>query len=431
MNTSKSQQSKPVLKRKLGLLDATSIGLGAIIGAGIFVLVGIASGMAGPAVVVSVVISGLSATFTALSFAELGATLPRAGGVYEYGHELISPSFGFLLGWMWIFGNIVMGATASLGFGYYLSSVFDFIPFKVGALIIIALVVFFNVIGIKQSAIVNDVIVIVKVFALLLFVLVGLPKIRASNFENFLPNGIVPVFQAAGLFYFAYIGFPRISTAAEEVKDPEKNIPLAILLSLFISTLIYILTSITAVGLIGYSNLSSSATPIGDAAKELGLSGIVRVGALLATFSVVLTSVMGQSRIFFAMARNGEVPSILSKIHEKFETPVYSILLSGLIMAVLASTIDISGLASLGSFCVLFTHIFTNYSALRLYKFSSKYSTSFRVPLRPLHSIIGLIMSAILAFSLGVNVVLIGIFACLAGFTWYVAYAKILKKNNV
>ncbi len=131
------------------------------------------------------------------------------------------------------------------------------------------------------------------------------------------------------------------------------------------------------------------------------------------------------------MARNGEVPSILSKIHEKFETPVYSILLSGLIMAVLASTIDISGLASLGSFCVLFTHIFTNYSALRLYKFSSKYSTSFRVPLRPLHSIIGLIMSAILAFSLGVNVVLIGIFACLAGFTWYVAYARILKKNNV
>ncbi|NHV07333.1 MAG: amino acid permease, partial [Thaumarchaeota archaeon] len=346
MNINKNQKSKPMLKRKLGLLDATSIGLGAIIGAGIFVLVGIASGMAGPAVVVSVIISGLSATFTALSFAELGAALPRAGGVYEYGHELISPSFGFLLGWMWIFGNIVMGATASLGFGYYLSSVFNFIPFKVGALAIITLVVFFNVIGVKQSAIVNDLIVIVKVLVLLLFVFVGLPRISVSNFENFLPNGIVPVFQAAGLFYFAYIGFPRISTAAEEVKEPEKNIPLAILLALFISTLIYILTSVTAVGLVGYKNLSNSTTPIGDAARELGLGGIVELGALLATFSVVLTSVMGQSRIFFAMARNEEVPSILSKVHEKFETPVYSVLLSGSIMAILASTIDISGLAS-------------------------------------------------------------------------------------
>ena len=418
-----------MLKRKLGLLDATSIGLGAIIGAGIFVLVGIASGMAGPAVVVSVIISGLSATFTALSFAELGAALPRAGGVYEYGHELISPSFGFLLGWMWIFGNIVMGATASLGFGYYLSSVFNFIPFKVGALAIITLVVFFNLIGVKQSAIVNDLIVIVKVLVLLLFVFVGLPRISVSNFENFLPNGIVPVFQAAGLFYFAYIGFPRISTAAEEVKEPEKNIPLAILFALFISTLIYILTSVTAVGLVGYKNLSNSTTPIGDAARELGLGGIVELGALLATFSVVLTSVMGQSRIFFAMARNEEVPSILSKVHEKFETPVYSVLLSGSIMAILASTIDISGLASLGSFCVLFTHIFTNYSALKLYNSLSKYDTPFKVPLRPLHSIIGLIMSTVLALSLGTNTILIGISACFVGILWYAVYTKIIKND--
>lgn len=428
MNIEKDQQSKPVLKRKLSLFDAVSIGLGAIIGAGIFVLIGIASGMAGPAVIASVIISGLSATFTALSFSELGAALPRAGGVYEYGHELISPLVGFVLGWMWIFGNIVMGATASLGFGYYFSSIFNFISFRAGALMLIAFVVLLNIIGIKQSAIVNDLIVIVKVLVLLLFVLIGLPKIKISNFEDFLPNGIIPVFQAAGLFYFAYIGFPRISTTAEEIKEPEKNIPLAILLALFISTLIYVFTSITAIGLVGYKNLSNSSVPIGYAAKSLGLSGIVEVGALLATFSVVLTSVMGQSRIFFAMARNEEMPYALSKIHKKFETPVYSILLSGLIMSILAFAVDISSLASLGSFCILFTHIFTNFSAFKLHKSSSKYNIPFKVPFSPTHSVVGFVTSVLLAFSLGVSTIIVGILACVAGLVWYVVYTRIIRK---
>jgi APA family basic amino acid/polyamine antiporter len=417
-----------MLKRKLGLLDAVSIGLGAIIGAGIFVLIGIASGMAGPAVFFSTIISGVSATFTALSFAALGAAMPRAGGVYEYGHELISHSFGFILGWTWIFGNIVMGATASLGFGYYLSSAFGFIPFKVGALIIILMVVFFNVIGIKQMAIVNNFIVVTKVAVLILFILMGLPKIRVSNFENFLPNGIIPVFQAAGLFYFAYIGFPRISTAAEEVKDPERNIPAAIMLSLLISIIIYVLTSVTAVGLVGYKNLSNSPTPIGEAAKVLDLSSIIEVGALLATLSVVLTSVMGQSRIFFAMARNEEVPYILSKVHEKFDTPVYSVLLSGIIMIALVLTIDIYSLASLGSFCILFTHIFTNYSAFKLYRRSFK-NVSFKISLQPTLSILGLIMSIVLAFSLGINTIVMGAVACITGFLWYAFYTKLFKKG--
>jgi APA family basic amino acid/polyamine antiporter len=354
----------------------------------------------------------------------LGAAMPRAGGVYEYGHELISHSFGFILGWIWILGNIVMGATASLGFGYYLSSAFGFIPFKVGALIIMLIVVFFNVIGIKRMAVVNNFIVISKVSVLILFILIGLPRIQVSNFENFLPNGIIPVFQAAGLFYFAYIGFPRISTAAEEVKDPERNIPAAIMLSLLISVFIYVLTSVTAIGLVGYKDLSNSPTPIGEAAKVLGLSSIIELGALLATLSVVLTSVMGQSRIFFAMARNKEVPEALSKVHEKFGTPVYSILLSGAIMATLILTVDIYNLASLGSFCILFTHIFTNYSAIKLCRFSSK-NLPFKIPFQPVHSIFGLIMSTVLAFSLGISTVAMGIVACVIGLLFYTVYKKL------
>jgi len=423
LNAAREEWSKPVLRRKLGLWDAVSIGLGAIIGAGIFVLIGIASGMAGPAVIFSVIISGVSATFTALSFAMLGAAFPRAGGVYEYGHELLSPPLGFVLGWTWIFGNIVMGATASLGFGYYLASLYSAIPFKIGAIMLVFIVVLLNIAGIKQAAIVNNLIVVAKIGVLLLFILVGLPRIQLSKFEEFFPNGIIPVFQAAGLFYFAYIGFPRISTVAEEIKDPEKNIPRAIMLALSISTAIYLLTSVTALGLVGYEALSGSPTPIGDAAKILGLSGIVEVGAFLAIFSVVLTSVMGQSRIFFAMARNGEVPQVLSRVHGKLETPIYSILLSGAIMAILVLTVDISSLASLGSFCILFTHVFANCSALRLY--NSPIRKNVKAYLQPFSSIIGLSMSILLLFSLGATIIAWGFMVCITGLLWYFVYKKL------
>ncbi|MEO0264956.1 MAG: amino acid permease [candidate division WOR-3 bacterium] len=416
-----------MLRRKLGLWDAVSIGLGAIIGAGIFVLIGIASGIAGPAVIFSITISGVSAMFTALSFAMLGVAFPRAGGVYEYGHELLSHSLGFVLGWMWIFGNIVMGATASLGFGYYLSSAFSIIPFKIGALVAVFIVVLLNIVGIKQAAIVNNLIVAIKIGVLLLFILVGLPRMQISNFEDFLPHGILPVFQAAGLFYFAYIGFPRISTVAEEVKDPERDIPLSIMLSLSISAIIYLLTSITALGLMGYEVLGSSPTPLGDAAKLLGLSGIVEAGALLATFSVVLTSIMGQSRVFFAMARNGEIPQFLSKVHEKFETPVYSILLSGAVMTILVLTVDISSLASLGSFCILFTHIFTNCSALKLYNSAERSVKSY---FQPFSSILGLLMSIVLTLSLEISIIAWGIFVCGIGFLWYFTYKKLREKES-
>jgi len=423
LSTTAPDAIRSSLKRKIGLLDAVSIGLGAMIGAGIFVVIGAAAGMAGPSVFLSVLLSGLSATFSALSFAELGSAMPRAGGVYEYGHEIISHSTGFLLGWMWVLGNIVLGATASIGFGYYLSSILTFIPFKTAAIVILTIVVFLNVMGIRLSAMVNDVLVLVKIGALLLFLLIGLSQIEISNFSNPFPNGFLPVVQAAGLFYFAYIGFPRISTTAEEIKQPERNIPAAIIIALVLSVLLYFLTAITAVGLIGYEKLGASVTPIGDAAEALGLRSVLEIGALVATFSVILTSVMGQSRIFFAMARNGEVPLILSDVHPRFDTPIYSIILSGIIMVMFAMSIDITGLASLASFCILFTHIFTNYAAFKLYR-SSRNNVPFKSPIRPLHSLAGLMMSCALCLSLGLGTVLLGGLVAIAGLSWYVIYTR-------
>lgn len=424
MTSGTERVGKPVLKRKLGLLDAVSIGLGAIVGAGIFVLVGVAAGMAGPGVFVSVIISGISATFTAFSFAELGAAMPRAGGVYEYGHEMISHPVGFLMGWMWLAGNIVLGATASLGFGYYLSSAFEFVPVKVGALTVIALVILFNIIGVKQSALLNDFLVLTKVGVLAAFITLGLPRVQLSNFSDLFPNGLYPVVQAAGLFYFAYIGFPRIATTAEEVKDPQRTIPQAILIALAASSVIYLLASVTAVGLVGYESLGRSMTPIADASDILGLRDLVELGALLATFSVNLTSVMGQSRIFFAMARNEEMPYALSKIDERFDTPVYSILLSGVAIVVLAMSVDLTGLASLGSLCVLFTHVLTNYSAFKLYRSVPEEGLAFKAPLRPLHAVVGGLLSFVLLLGLGTTTLVAGSLALVLGLAWYLLYAK-------
>jgi APA family basic amino acid/polyamine antiporter len=430
LSPGQERSTKPTLKRRLGLLDATSIGLGAIIGAGIFVVIGVATGMAGPGVVVSVVIAGISATFTAFSFAELGPAMPRAGGIYEYGHEMISHSVGFVMGWLWVGGNIVLGATASLGFGSYLSSVFTFVPAKLGALGIIGLVMLVNAIGIKQSALLNDLLVITKVGVLLLFILVGLPNIRLSNFSTPFPNGLFPVIQAASLFYFAYIGFPRIATTAEEVKEPEKTIPRAILMALTISVLIYLFTSITAVGLIGYERLGTSPTPIADAADTIGLKEIAEAGALMATFSVILTSVMGQSRVLFAMARNEEIPDFLSRIHSRFDTPVFSILLSGVAMAILSLGLDLTGLASLGSFCVLIVHVLTNYSAFELFRRTPPNELHFKAPLRPLHSIAGALLSLALVMSLPIETIAIGSLISAVGIVWFVLYTKTFKKEK-
>lgn len=416
------------LRRQLDLLDAVSVGLGAIIGAGIFVLIGVAAGIAGSGVILAVVLSGVSAAFTALSFCELGAALPRAGGPYEFGHTLISPFAGFMMGWLWVSGNIVLGATASLGFGSYLSSAFPEIPVKTAALGLIAFVTLINILGAKLSASVNNIIVALKVLALVVFSAAGLPHVRLENLADLLDRGVLAVAQASGLFYFAYIGFPRITTLAEEVKDPERNIPRAILLALAISAAVYLLVAVTAVGVVGWVKLSTSQAPLAEAAEGLGLKPFLYAGGLLATFSVVLTSVMGQSRIFFAMARNMEMPYTLSKLHGRFGTPVYTILLSGTVMAVLVLTVDLTSLASLTSFCVLITHVLTNYAALRLDRANLR--VRYDVGGIPFHSYAGMLLSTALVLSLLSSAASLGAAVILLGALWYVGYAKLKRGGS-
>lgn len=423
-----SKSRDVMLKRQLNLLDALSIGLGAIIGAGIFVLVGTAAGLAGPAVLLAVILSSISATFTALSFAELGSALPKAGGIYEYGRTLIHPLVGFIMGWMWVSGNIVLGATASQGFGYYLSALVPQVDYRVAAATLVVAVTVVNLMGAKLSASVNNVLVAVKVAALLFLVSVGFSRINPGNFHPFAPRGLAPILEATALFYFAYIGFPRVAMIAEEVVEPERNIPRAIILALWISAALYLLVTATAVGVAGWQLLSQSHAPLEDVARLIGYSWIVGVGGLFATLSVVLTSVMGQSRVFFAMARNGEIPEALSWVHPKLGTPVYTILLSGSIMFFLVLTVDITGLAMVTSFLVLLTHTLTNIADIVLCKRCDP--PPFKALFRPLHALAGAALSTVLTMSVERRALAWGIAITVAGAAWYLAWVEGRRKRS-
>jgi len=341
------------LKRTLNLFDATSIGIGAIIGAGIFVVLGIAIGYAGPAVIVSMTIAGVVASFTAFSFAEVGSAIPKEGGVYEYVYEIVSPSVAFVVGCLWLFAQTVAGAAISLGFASYFVAMFPLFSMRTVAISAALTLTALNLIGIKQSATVNNILVLTKIAILCLFVITGVFQIDPRNYSQFAPNGLFGMLQGAAFIFFAYLGFGRIATLGEEVKNPTRTLPLSILLALATSVIIYVLTGFTATGLQDYKILAESGSPIADAAKMTGNFAIVATvsfGALIATASVLLTNLIGLSRVSFAMARNGQLPKSVAKVHSGFGTPYVSILIMGMLMAILASVSDLKQTAAITSF---------------------------------------------------------------------------------
>jgi APA family basic amino acid/polyamine antiporter len=390
------------LKRTLNLLDATSVGIGAIIGAGIFVVLGIAIGYAGPAIIVSIIIAGIVASFTAFSFAELGSAIPKEGGAYQYAFELISPFAGFLVGFLWLFAQIVAGAAISLGFASYFVAIFPTFPLKTVAVVAAIVLTGLNLIGIKQSTAVNNILVIIKIAILGLFIGFGIFQIHPQNFSQFSPNGLFGILQGAGFIFFAYLGFGRIATLGEEVKNPKRNMPLAVLIALVVSVLIYVLTGLTATGLQDYHILAQSGSPIAEAAKAMGnftIVAAVSLGALIATASVLLTNLIGSSRVAFAMARNGQLPKSIAKVSSRLGTPYISVLVMGALLTALVATLDLKQTVAITSFAILSVHLTVNFSAIRFRK-KMPNSTGFRVPLYPLVPMLGFFSCIILMFSL-------------------------------
>jgi APA family basic amino acid/polyamine antiporter len=404
----------PVLRREIGLFGATALGIGAIIGSGIFIVTGIVAGIAGPAMVLSVLIAGVIAVFSAMSVAELGACLPEEGGTYAYAQKFISPFAGFIAGWIWIFSNIFVGAAVSLGFAHYFVTLFPAVPVKIIALVICFIFILINYLGLRESVLFNNILVTAKVLILLFFVAFGLGFFRPGNFTPFIPEGTVGVLGGAALIFFAYTGFARVTIMAEEVQDPEKNIPRSIYLALGISTVIYLLVSLVAVGLAGAPALAQSGSPLADAIGMSGSSGavlLISAGAMIATASVLLTTIMGISRIVFSMARSQDLPLLFGRIHPRFSTPHYAIAVTGACMIAALLLADLALVVAVGTFAMLLYYLIANVAALRLPREHRRYPSG--VPAVGALSCVGLI-----AF-LSPDSWVIGCIGLLIGATWF------------
>jgi APA family basic amino acid/polyamine antiporter len=358
------------LKRSLTLFDATALALGAIVGAGIFVISGVASGLAGPAVVLSIIIAGVVSSFTAFSFVKLSSKFVQEGGPYVYSKYVISNFAGFITGWIWLFANVVAGATVSIGLASYVVVLFPQLPLVPIAVSSVLVLTAFNIVGIKQSSIFNAILVLLKLSALSLFIIIGFSHLNFSFYEPFAPNGISGVLSATALIFFAYTGFGRAATASEEIKDPERTVPRSVALSLILSSMVYILVGIVSVGLVPYQELGNSGSPLSDAVahgiKLEWLNIFVSFAAIVATVSVLLTAVIGVSRVSFAMARDGLLPRFLSKTHEKFATPYLSILAAGAVMATLPVISGLKETANATNFGSLVVYALVNLCAIIL-----------------------------------------------------------------
>jgi len=402
--------SEPALRRDLRLLDAVGVGFGAIVGAGIFVVTGVAAGIAGPALLLGLLVAGAAATANALSSAQLAAEYPQSGGTYEYGYQLLSPWAGFIAGWMFLASKIAAAGAVGIGLAGYLEEVFPEISPRVVAVGAILLFTGLNYLGIRRSSRVNLGIVAISVGALLLFIAVGGRSLDSANFRPFAPAGLSGVLESAAILFFAYTGYARIATLGEEVRDPRTTIPRAILITICGAILLYLCVALVALGLVGSEAMGGTLAPLHRAAEATGsswLPGVVAIGAVTAMFGVNFSQILGLSRMVFAMARRGDLPNVLAEIHPRSAVPGHAVLLVGGTAALVAATGTLRGVAMAASFAILVYYGIANLAALRMPAGAKLYSDA--VPL------FGLAVCALLLFALPIATTVNGIALLMAG----------------
>jgi APA family basic amino acid/polyamine antiporter len=410
-----NEAAKSELKRSLGPWNLMSLGIGAIIGAGIFVLTGqVASANAGPAIMLSFVVAGIACALAGLCYAELASTMPVSGSAYTYAYGSLGEIFAWIMGWLLVLEYGVAASTVAVGWsGYVVSILTDFgisqqifpaiqyaggegpqwatplvqfvqesgvttFPmtgtFNLVAAIGIAAVCGLLVLGVSESANINNVIVVIKVVVLLTFIAVGVQYINPANWDPFIPEptgtagqfGVGGIFRGAAIIFFAYVGFEAVSTAAAEAKNPSKDVPIGILGALVICTIIYMAVAAVMTGVVPYLQLASPA-PIAVAIDRMGLewadlpitladgspmnliSFLIKIGAITGLSSVMLVLCYGQTRVFYTMARDGLLPAAFAKVHPKFRTPWIGTILLGVVIATLAAFLPISILGDLVS----------------------------------------------------------------------------------
>jgi APA family basic amino acid/polyamine antiporter len=417
-------QRRRRLARSLGYVDATAIGLGAIIGAGVFVAIGPAVGVAGSAALIALVIAGFVALFNSLSSAQLAAVYPESGGTYVYGREVINDLTGFTAGWTFLIAAIAADSAIALTFAAYLDFLFPAISARAIAVIIALAVTLVNYAGMKYSAEVNNVMVVIKVGVLVLFIALGAFFFKAARLAPFHAEA-AGVLRAAAILFFAYTGYSRVATLGEEVKDPQKTIPRAILSALGISAWLYLGTLFIALGLVGAGRLAASEAPLALAMKDTGVHWsvyAVAAGALVATSSVFLTDLLGISRVVFAMARNGDLPRFLSAVHGKFGTPHRAVLTSGIAVALLTAFLPLRNLVEAGSFGLLLYYAITNLAAVKLPKERRRYHKALGA--------VGLVSCIGLAVFLPWRTIMLELIVIAVGIAYFIAMRAISSRRR-
>jgi len=393
------------LRRELGLWDAVGVGLGAIIGAGIFVVIGVAAGVAGPALIAGLGVAAGVAVCNALSSAELAARYPSSGGTYEYGYELVHPLAGFSAGWLFLASKLAAGGTVGLGFGSYVARFFPAIDPRMAGVFAVILLVAANLFGIRKAGKLNLAIVAVTVLTLAAFVAMGLPHIDSAQLA---PIEVGSVLPAAAILFFSYTGYARLATLAEEVHEPQVTIPRAIMISLGIAVALYGLVALVAVGTLGASQMAASSAPLEAAALKFhgsGLAQVVVVGGTTAMLGVLLSQILGISRMMLAMARRGDLPKALGQIGTRQQVPSTAIVVTGTIIGLLVAFGTLKEVASAASFTILLYYTVTNIAALRMAPSDKRFS--------PWIARVGLVSCLVLAASLDARTVFAGL--CLLG----------------
>ncbi|MFD8868800.1 amino acid permease [Streptomyces sp. NPDC059590] len=398
------------LRRSLGMWQLTMISIGATLGTGIFVVLGEAVPDAGPAVVVSFAIAGLTALFSALSYAELAGTIPVSGSSYSYAYATLGELVAWVCGWCLILEYGVSVAAVAVGWGQYLNELLDgtlgvTIPgalaappgdgglFNLPALLVVLLAMAFLLGGAKESARANAIMVAVKIAALVLFCAVAFTGVRAGNYTPFMPLGMAGVSAAGATLFFSYIGFDAASTAGEEARNPQRDLPRAIMLSLVIVTALYCLVAAVAVGALPWKRFAGSEAALAgimrDVTGQSFWAVLLAAGAVVAIASVVLTVLYGQTRILFAMSRDGLVPKVFSRIHPASGVPRANTVIVSLFCGVLAAAIPLGRLADATSIGTLFAFALVNVAVIVLRRTRPAMPRTFRVPLSPLFPLIG------------------------------------------
>ncbi|MGE8128079.1 amino acid permease [Methylobacterium sp. NPDC080182] len=428
-----SGEGEQQLSKSLGALSITAMGIGAIIGAGIFVLTGTAAAQyAGPGIMLSFVLGGIACAFVGLCYSEMAALIPVAGSSYTYTYATLGEFFAWLIGWDLILEYAMGAATVAVGWSGYVTSILKSVgivipaqfanapgtPIEGGgtallnlpAVLIVALITILLMRGTKESALFNNIMVAVKLTVVVAFIALGWGHVNTANWSPLIPDndgtfghfGYSGVLRGAGVVFFAFIGFDAVSTAAQEARKPQKDMPIGILGSLAVCTILYVLVAAVLTGLVPYKDLNVP-DPIAKGVDVIGIgwfSLLIKLGALTGLTTVILVLLYGQSRIFFTMAQDGLLPKMFSHVHPTYQTPYRSQAMIGAAVAVVAALVPIHILGEMVSIGTLAAFILVCGSVLYLRRAERTMKRPFRAPAVPVVPILGILSCLLLMIGL-------------------------------